>query len=184
MHRRSRSAILAISAPGDSVLHAVAPLGLAASAGPAIVVDLDREAPPYPGDRTLAMLAADGPRRDDLVPARSGVAVLANGGIGPDEAIPLIEALAGSWPAVVVRSGRVRPPFPLVRVFGLLPGLTPAVEGPAVYQRLGPGSPPRLSGLVLPPVGRGDILRMLAGGRPGSRRWVVAWRRAWELRWE
>lgn len=184
MHRRDGTSVLAISAPGDAVLHAVAPLGLAASAAPSIVVDLDPEAPPYPGSRTLAMLAADGPRRDDLVPTRSGVAVLANGGIDLDDALPLVDALTRSWPAVVLRSGRSRPPYPLVRVFGLLPGLTPAIEGPAVYQRLGPGSPPGLAGLVLPPVGRGEILRMLAGGRPSSRRWVAAWRRAWELPWE
>ena len=184
MHRRTGTSVLAITAPGDSDLHTVAPLGLAASASPAIVVDLDRGAPPYPGSRTLAMLAADGPRRDDLVPTQSGVAVLANGGIDLDEALPLVEALTRSWPAVVLRSGRVQPPYPLVRVFGLLPGLIPAIEGPAVYQRLGRGSPPGLAGLVLPRVGRGEILRMLAGGRPGSRRWVAAWRRAWEFRWE
>ncbi|MEE8489046.1 MAG: hypothetical protein V3S43_01840, partial [Acidimicrobiia bacterium] len=77
---------LAIWSPEDGVLGAVAPLGLAAASGTALVVDLDPNGPNYPGASSLAALVADGPRRSDLQPVRKGVAVLANGGIEPEDA--------------------------------------------------------------------------------------------------
>jgi hypothetical protein len=180
--RARPASILAIRAPLDPVLHAVAPLGLASAAGTALVVDLDPGSPGYGGGRTLASLVADGPRLDDLVPRRSGVAVLANGGVDPEEAMPIVEALSRRWPAVVARVS-ADPPLPAVEAFVLLSGmLGPEVGRPAVYQATRPGPRPRLPGVVLPALGRGSIEAMLAGRRP-PRRWVTAWKPAWSFPW-
>src|SRR3990172_4895059 len=48
---------LAVWTAFDGLLSAVAPLGLAAAAGTALVVDLDPAGPPYPGRNSLAGLA-------------------------------------------------------------------------------------------------------------------------------
>jgi hypothetical protein len=180
--RARPASLLAIRAPLDPVLHAVAPLGLASAAGTALVVDLDPGSPGYGGNRTLASLVADGPRLDDLVPRRAGVAVLANGGVDPEEALAIVEALSRRWPAVVARVGATAP-VPTLEAFALLPGvLAPEVGSPAVYQATRPGPRPRLPGVVLPAVGRSSIEAMLAGRRP-PRRWVAAWRPAWSFPW-
>jgi hypothetical protein len=175
--------ILAIRAPTDPVLHALAPLGLAAAAGTALVVDLDPVAPGYGGDRSLASLVADGPRLDDLVPRRVGVAVLANGGVDPDEAMAIVAALARRWPAVVTRVS-AGAATAAVEAVALVPGmLAPAVGRPAAYQATRPGPLPRLPGVVLPPLGRGAIEGMLGGRRRPPGRWVAAWRPAWSFPW-
>ena len=85
----------------------VSGLGLAVAAGTALVVDLDADGPSYPAERTLAQVVAAGPRRAEPVPERSGVAVLPNGGVRAFEALEMVEMLARSWPAVVVRAGAV-----------------------------------------------------------------------------
>ena len=74
-HTFSTMPALSIWSPEDGVLGAVAPLGLAAAAGTALVVDLDPGGPRYPGPATLADLVADGPRRGDLSPSRRGVSI-------------------------------------------------------------------------------------------------------------
>ncbi|MCP3995759.1 MAG: hypothetical protein GY722_11930, partial [bacterium] len=86
-------ATLAIACESDGVLGIVAPLALASSAGTALVVDLDRDGPRYPGIGSLADLVEQGPRLDDLRPARAGVAVLRNGGIDAADAGEVIAAL-------------------------------------------------------------------------------------------
>jgi hypothetical protein len=101
--------VLSIWTPLGGVLGVIAPLGLAASAGTALVVDLDQRGPRYPGDQSLARLATEGPRRADLSPPRKGVAVLRNGGIDPSECQGLIRALCDGWPAVVLRPGATGP---------------------------------------------------------------------------
>ncbi len=50
--RRVTVPALAIWSPDDEVLGAVAPLGLAAAAGTAVVVDLDPDGPRYSGEVT------------------------------------------------------------------------------------------------------------------------------------
>ena len=90
--------VLGVRCASDPVLHALAPLGLAAARGTALVVDLDRDAPPYPGTSSLAALAVAQPRLDDLRPRRGGVAVLPNGLASPEESADVLEAL-GAGPA-------------------------------------------------------------------------------------
>ena len=52
---------LAVWTAYDGLLSATAPLGLAAAAGTALVVDLDPEGPVYPGPASLADLVVEGP---------------------------------------------------------------------------------------------------------------------------
>lgn len=174
---------LAIWSPEDGVLGAIAPLGLAAAFGTAIVVDLDQDGPGYRGAGTLADLVSDGPTRNDLTPSRRGVAVLANGGIEPDDAGPILDALVAGWPAVVLRlppghdgGGGAFPVLPLV------PGDLFGEYGPeAVYQRSGWRVPPPEGTVVLPRPRRSTIGMLLAGTAPPlGDRWVAAWRPLWE----
>ncbi len=188
--REWRHRVLGIRCAVDPVLHALAPLGLGAARGTALVVDLDDEGPAYPGSTSLAKLVVSQPRLSDLRPIRPGVAVLPNGSVHPREAAEVIEALMAGWPAVVLRLGAAQglPPalleVPVVPVVPLLPGfLHPPLTGTAVYQSVSPGPPPRLRGVVLPPLGRSHIQRMLTGRGLPPRRWVRAWERVWEVSW-
>lgn len=169
---------------GDELLSAIAPLGLAVAAGTAVVVDVDPLGPPYPGERTVAELVEEGPRRSELVPERSGVVAIRSGGASLDQAMRLVGMLAEGWPAVVVRVGEEPVAYPTIPVMPLWPGwLAPAGSGAAVWQSVaGSGDPPG-PGPVLPPPGRGVMTSLLAGRRPPPSRWVRAWRRVWELPW-
>lgn len=176
--------VLGVRTFGDELLSAIAPLGLALAAGTALVVDLDPDGPPYPAARSLADLVAEGPRRAELMPDRSGLAVLPNGGVPASEAIDLVELLSRSWPRVVVRTGAEAVPFPVVPVRPLWPGfLTPAGSRAAVWQRVAEADDPPGPGPVLPPPGRRVVNALLHGRRPFRSRWVQAWRRVWELPW-
>ena len=180
-------ALLAIWTPEDGLLGAVAPLGLAAAAGTALVIDLDPGGPRYPGRGSLATLAAEGPRRSDLTPSRPGLAVLRNGGIEPSEAAELVQALATGWPAVVMRlPPRPEPDgqIPVVPVRALVPG---DLFGPApplaVYQRTGWRLAPPGPGPVLPIPRRSTWASLLAGVLPTRDRWLASWRSTWRLAW-
>jgi hypothetical protein len=186
----SHHRVLAVRCGVDPVLHALAPLGLAASRGTALVVDLDEEAPSYPGSTSLAKLVASQPRLADLRPRREGVAVLPNGSVDPSETAEVLEALVAGWPAVVLRLGpSLELPVafsevPVVPVAPLLPGfLYPSVRGPAVFQMVSPGPPPRVRGVLLPPLGRFHVHRMLSGMGFPPRRWVRAWQPVWSVVW-
>lgn len=177
--------IVAIRTFGDELLSAVAPLGLALSAGTALVVDLDRDGPPYPAERSVAELIEEGPRRAELFPERTGVAALPNGGAEPLAALELVETLARHWPVVVVRIASGESPFPVIPVRPLWPGfLAPFGRRPAVWQRASTGSEPPGPGPVLPPPGRATVAALLAGKRPFRSRWIRAWSRVWELPWQ
>ena len=179
---------LAVWTPEDGLLGALAPLGLALSAGDAIVVDLDPLGPHYPGDRSLADLVRDDLRRDDLTPRR-GVAVLRNGGIAPAEARTVVEALLTHHARVVLRlPPRPAPaglPMPVVPVRLHLPaGLFGAQEGPAVFQATPSFARLPGVGVRLPVPSPATVRALLGGRRPGARdRWVRAWRSAWSLPW-
>ena len=182
--------MLGLRCGADPVLHALAPLGLAAARGTALVVDLDRDAPSYPGSTSLAALVVSQPRLDDLRPRRAGVAVLPNGLASPEETAEVLEALVSGWPAVVLRLGASSdlPPSlaetPVIPVAPLFPGfLYPPVPGPAVYQAMSGGPPPSVRGILLPPLGRSHVYRMLGGRGLPPRRWVNAWERAWSWSW-
>lgn len=177
--------IIGVRVYGDPVLAAIAPLGLALAAEVAVVVDLDPHAPPYPGERTVAELAADGPRRVELLPARAGVATVGAGDVTPAEGVAVVERLASAWPAVVVRVGEAAVvPFPVIPVRPLWPGfLAPTTDRASVWQLMvGSGAPPG-PGPVLPPPGRGTVTALLHSRAPWRSRWVRAWRRVWELPW-
>lgn len=185
-----RYRVLGIRCAVDPVLHALAPLGLAAARKTALVVDLDDEAPSYPGSTSLAELVVAQPKLSDLRPLRPGVAVLPNGSVHPREAAEVIEALVAGWPAVVLRFGAAQdlPPalleVPVVPVAPLLPGfLHPPLTGTAVYQSVHSGPPPRLRGVVLPPLGRSQIQGMLTRRGLPPQRWVRAWEGVWEVSW-
>jgi hypothetical protein len=160
---------------------------LAAAAGTALVVDLDPDGPRYPGSASLSRLVADAPRRADLVPARSGTAVLRNGGVGVADAREVIEALIGGWPHLVLR---VAAPdaatglAPLVPVRALLPGiLAPRDEGQCVYQKTGFTTGPPGPGPLLPRLRPRLLGGLLNGAVEPRSRWVAAWRQVWGLPW-
>jgi hypothetical protein len=181
---------LAVWTPEDGLLGALAPLGLAAAApASTLVIDLDEGGPHYPGAASLADLVAEGPRLADLQPDRRGVAVLRNGGVRPRDAAPVVEALVAGWERVVVRlppREQIAVQLPVVPVRLLLPGrLFPWSEGPAVFQATPARVPLPGPGIRLPGPPRGTVRALLQGRLPvPADRWVRAWRRVWEARWE
>ncbi len=179
-------AVLAIQTPEDGLLGALAPLGLGAAAGTALVVDLDPAGPQYPGEGSLAGLVEEGPRRADLSPVRAGLAVLRNGGVEPAAAGQVLAALLEGWPAVVLRLPGIpsAESEPDLVVHPLIPGgLFPArAPVPVIYQDLGFRIP--APGPQLPALSRGTAAALLAGTIPPRSRWVRAWRAAWNGTWE
>jgi hypothetical protein len=177
---------LGVWCPADGVLGMVAPLGLAAAVGTALVIDLDLRGPTYPGAGSLAQLVEDGPRLGDLRPARRGVAVLRNGGIDADDAAEVVAALVEGWPNTVLRLPQAIPSnrWPTVPVVPLLPGgVTARVTRAAVYQQMGWHEKAPGPALSLPMPRRGVVRALLEGRMPGPNRWVRAWRAVWDLPW-
>ncbi|HEY7565201.1 MAG TPA: hypothetical protein VIA81_09770 [Acidimicrobiia bacterium] len=185
---------LAVHTELDPVLAAIAPLGLAAAAGrPCLVIDLDPLGPPYPGERSLADIARDGPSRPDLGPGprrntRSGIAVLRNGDITLENAADLIAGLIRHWPAVVLRlpMGQLNLmlPAPVIPVVPLLPGiLAPRHPRAAVWQLGDDSVSPPGPGPILPRLRIHQVSNLLAVQRIPQGPWVRAWRRVWELPW-
>ncbi len=166
-----------VSSP-DPVLHRIAPFGLAASAGTCLVVDLDPASPPLPGP-SLFELARDGVTAAHLRSARSGVAVISNGGTTEAEASDLLASLMSGWPAVVLRVPPDQPSIPVLSFDP--PELRPRRAFRAVWQSSVRGS--RAPGVVLPPLKRSTV-RSLCGGvvEPRSA-WVKAWTPVWENSW-
>ena len=183
-----QAVILGVKTEIDSVLSVVAPLGLAAAAPerPVLMIDGDPGGPPYPGDRSLAELVEEGPRRRELSPDSSGMAILRNGGVSLDRAGTVVAALGQGWPAVVIRVVDADlSTWPVIPVIPLLPGLlAPGPGRAAVWQAtsLGAGAPG--PGPVLPPLTRGLLTGLLNMHFRPAGRWVRAWRRVWELPWE
>ena len=178
---RERARLLAVRSvdPVTSVLGAI---GLAASAGTALVIDFRDEL--GGSGRSLADLMAEGPRLDELSPGRGGVAVLRVGGGEVGEAQSMVERLSMHWPAVVVRepprdwSGAVVPVRPLY------PGwLFPEGSGPSVWQSFSLGTRTPGPGPVLPPLRSWQVRRVLAGGLPVNGKWMKVWERVWGLPW-
>ena len=177
-----RFGVLAVSSP-DPVLSVVAPLGLAASVGTSLVIDMAGGLR-LASDRTLADLVGDGPRLDELSPGRQGVAVLAGGPIQAVDAFPIIEQLAAHWPAVVVRVSGDEWPGSTVPVEPLYPGwLAPPDRGAAVWQPVASGTRPPGPGPVLPRLRARTTRQLLGGHMPSRSRWINAWRQVWSLPW-
>lgn len=179
---KGRHRILGVWSP-DPVLSIVAPIGLAASAGTALLVDLASGSPET--GRTLAGLVADGPTLSELSPGRRGIAFLPGGGVDRDSAVDVIGQLAGHWPALVVRVADPGYPFATVPVIPLFPGRFSPVKLPphGVWQPVAAGREPPGPGPVLPRLRSGELRRMLAGHLPRRSRWVAAWRPVWEMPW-
>jgi hypothetical protein len=175
---------LAVHCATDGVLGAIAPLALAASAGTALVVDLDPAGPRYPSNGSLAALVAEGPRLADLRPARRGVCVLRNGGVSLEAASEIAAALIDGWPAVVLRSVEQQHICPTVPLVPLLPGeLIAVAHHRAVYQQIGFSEQAPGPGPVLPTPSRGTVRALCEGKLPLRSRWIRGWRRVWEIPW-
>jgi hypothetical protein len=161
----------------------VAPIGLAASVGTALVVDLATSGPR--SGRTLADLVREGPALSELSPGRAGVAYLPGGNVDPEAAVEIIERFSRHWPAVVVRVPGPGLSFATVPVIPLFPGsLSPlAVPARGVWQPVMGGAGVPGPGPVLPRLGARTIRRLLAGQLPRKSRWVAAWRPVWEMPW-
>lgn len=174
--------VLAIQTPEDGLLGALAPLGLGAAAGTALVVDLDPDGPQYPGQGTLARLIEDGPRMADLQPQRRGLAVIRNGGIEAAAAAEILAAFSREWPHLVLRlPPRTAAPagFPLVTVHPLVPGRLFEWTDGSVYQDMGFRVRAPEGARRLPVLGRAVAGSLLAGTIPLRSRWVQAWRSLW-----
>ena len=179
---KGRHPILGVWSP-DPVLSTVAPIGLAASVGTALVVDL--VSMPAAGTRTLADIVAEGPKLSELSPARTGIALLAGGRVTPESAFEFIDQLGRNWPALVVRLPEPTRAVASVPVFPLYPGkLAPEPPPtPGVWQPVGGGSDPPGPGPVMPSLRAGTVRRLLTGQLPRRSRWVSAWRPVWEMPW-
>jgi hypothetical protein len=174
---------LGVSSP-DLILSVVAPIGLAAAAGTALVVDLAAGAV-SPTTRSLRDIRVDGPTLSEISPGRRGVALIAGGGVGRTESVELLERLSRRWPAIVVRVDEEGWEFPVVPVLPLFPGrLAPVLSGSSgVWQPVGTGASPPGPGPVLPRLRPGCLRRMLSGNLPRRSRWVAAWGPVWEMPW-
>lgn len=167
----------------EPVLSVLAALGLAQSAGSALVIDLCGNMAIH-GTRTLSDLAAEGPSLTELAPGRPGVALLPAGPVEPAAARSAVEMLAGNWPAVVLHCAAGQWEGPVVPVKALLPGLLRVEDpGPAVWQPVGAGSRPPGPGPVLPRLRGSLVRRLLAGHTAGRTRWVRAWEAVWGMPW-
>ena len=181
MSGKGRHRVLAVASP-DPVLGLVSSIGLAASAGTALVVDL--AAPPGGPGRSLADVATEGPRRAELSPGRRGVALIGGGGVGVDTAAEVIDGLSLHWPAVVVRVREGSWAGPTVPVVPLYPGwLAPTRPEVAVWQPLGVVARPPGAGPVLPPLGGWLVKTLLRGQLPRRSRWMRAWDQVWGMPW-
>lgn len=168
----------------DPVLSMAGAIGLGASLGTALVVDLaDEES--RPGQRTLRDIVEDGPSMRELSPGRPGVALVRGGGIEPATAIATIEELSLRWPALVIRTPLGRPVGPTVPAMPLYPGtlLRPPDSAHCVWQPVGAGSDPPAPGPVLPRIRPATLQALLSGRLPRRSRWVSAWRQVWEMPW-
>ncbi len=177
-------AVIAVWSPFDLILSLIAPIGLAVHKGTALVVDLDPSGVGYRSSTDLATLVRRGPTEDELRPERSGVAVLANGGVGIGDATDVVNALAQRWPNVVLRcSPHVASASVAIGVVPILPApFAPQVPGDVVYQRTAYGGEVERGSLVLP-VPRSSTVRALLSGRvPVSRdRWIRSLGEVWSL---
>lgn len=176
--------VLALWSPLDSMLGIVGPLGAAAAVDTALAIDLDPFGPPYGGPFSLADLVEHGPTLAQLEPARSGPAVLRNGGVPPGDAEEIVSELVRRWPNVVLRcSPSTDAGANATALLPLLPEpFTPTLDGPVVYQRTHLSVREPRNHQVLPVPRVATVRSLLEGVRPSPRdRWVRAFRDVWEL---
>ena len=187
--------VLATWSPLDAALDILLPLGLVASTGSGLVIDLDPEGPRLGPGPTLADLVRSGPTLEQLEPpqtARTGKGFggkasgfLSNGGVNAGEATPVVAAMIERWPSVVLRcSPRDAQPPGSIAALPLLPEpFTPVGTGRVVYQRCAFSPRRKPEGVVLPIPRRRTVEALFAGRRPPSKRdpWLRAVARLWSL---
>lgn len=158
-------------------------IGLAASLGTTLLVDLTDQMG-SPKARTLADIAAEGPRLAEVRPGRRGVAVIRSGLLPQAEVDLVVDMMALRWHGVVVLLGSGEWAGAVVPLRPLFPGwLAPTTTETSVWQRVPGGSSPPGPGPILPLLRSGAVRRMLAGGMPATGRWLRGWRTVWEMPW-
>ena len=172
---------LAVHTLHDDVLGLVAPFALAASHRTVLVIDLDPDGLPLPGNRTLAGLVEDGPTLAELVPSRSGLAILPHGGVGIEAARVVVGALVESWPCVVVRTRTPVAGIPFAEIAPLIPGVDTRAR-PRVWVKTGIGKVEPGPGPVVDGPGRSAVSAVLAGRAPAGR-WLRSWSGVWGWPW-
>ena len=172
---------LAVHTLHDDLLGLVVPFALAASHRTVLVIDLDQQGFPLPGSRTLARLVEDGPTLAELVPTRSGLAVLPHGGVDIEAAEVVVDALVRSWPCVVVRARAPLAGMPFAEVAPLVPGVETRTR-PRVWVRTGIGRIQPGPGPVVDSPGRSAFSAVLAGRAPAGR-WLRSWTGVWRWPW-
>ena len=172
---------LAVHTLHDDLLGLVAPFALAASHRTVLIIDLDTEGLPLPGNRTLARLVEDGPTLAELVPSRSGLAVLSRGRVDIEEAKPVVGALVESWPCVVVRTRGPLEGMPFAEVAPLVPGVDTRAR-PRVWVKTGIGRVEPGPGPVVDSPGRSAVSAVLAGQAPAGP-WLRSWSGVWRWPW-
>jgi hypothetical protein len=177
-------AVIALWSPSDLLTSVLTPVALARTRSTSLVIDLDPVGPRYGGEFTLADLVRDGPTRSQLEPQKRPVAVLANGGVGAQDAAEVVGALVDRWPNVVLRCDPSEPaPIRAVPIVPLLPApFAPSVDRPAVYQSLGLSVRPPEGALVLPRP-TSAVVESVLGLRMGlgRSRWLASVSKLWGL---
>ena len=164
------------------MLSFVGSIGLAASAGTALIVDVGGRGLASES-RTLRDIADSGPTLAELRPGRTGVAVVSGVGLEEDLLRSTLAELAGSWQAIVLMDSPSGP-GQRVPLTPLLPGLAaidlmgPGVWQPAAGFKAAPGP-----GLVLPRLRSGLVRQLLRRQLPHRSRWIRAWSPVWEMPW-
>ena len=174
--------VVALWADSDHLLSVLAPIGLAWTRRPSIVIDLDPAGPRYQSPFTLADLVAEGPTAAQLKPTRRGTSVLANGGVGIGDAAEIVGALALTWPNVVLRCDpSSEPPDTAVSILPLLPGpFAAASRSRSIYQDLGLRVRSPEGALVLPPPARSTLHALVRLDEvPVRSRWLKALAKLW-----
>lgn len=175
--------VVSLFVTNDGVLGAVAPIGMAAARGTCLVVDFKYRV--HREGLTLAKLVQEGPTKSHLEPQHRGVSFLHNGGVDPEVAFDVLDALCESWPNVLLSVPDLSFEFKgvvSVRVEAILAG--PFVPPPHIDSVLQPvgldSAPPDHVGHVLGRLDARTVRSVLTGGVDPRSRWVRSWRPVWE----
>jgi len=167
--------VVALWSPSDHLLSVLAPLALAASRSPSLVIDLDQDGPSYSAPFTLAELVEAGPTAKQIERAKSGTHVLANGGVDASDASEVIGALVDRWPNVVLRCPPARPaPTEAVSIVPLLPEplCSPRSTRRTLFQDVGLRTNAPAGGVVLPRPKASTLAALSQLEVPVRSRWV------------
>lgn len=175
--------VIALWSPSDHLLSVLAPIGLALSRRPSLVIDLDEHGPRFPSPFTLADLVKNGPTAAQLHAAPGGPHVLANGGVEMARAHDVVGALAQHWPHVVLRCPPHRPPpDSALKIMPLLGAafVDPRTAGRLAFQDLGLGVDPPKGSRVLPRPRTSTLRALCEFRRPIGSKWVRSLAQLWE----